>query len=170
VDRGQCLVQLFLHNGNLRACRLRLILHPAPVDGQRRRVGGGGPGKYSLDTPRLTVLEDLGARAASPRAAFPATLEPVSRIIESCSRPTVLSDEDVTTSDTTTPSIEVQGPIMRSRAQQLRRQVNSFLYSSTNDLENRLLPNDLIVIRNQGVDHRGHVGHQEGARDPRRHA
>jgi hypothetical protein len=30
-------------------------------------------------------------------------------------------DEDVTTSDTTTPSIELQGPIMRSWAEQLRR-------------------------------------------------
>jgi hypothetical protein len=77
-------------------------------------------------------------------------------------------DEYITTSDTTTP-IEVQGPIMRSRAQQLRRQVNSFLRSSPNDLDNRLLPNDLIVIRNQGVDHGGHVGHQEDAGEPRRH-
>jgi hypothetical protein len=42
-----------------------------------------------------------------------------------------------------------------------------FLCSSANDLENRWLPNDLIVIRNQGVDHGGHVGHQEGAGDPR---
>jgi hypothetical protein len=72
-------------------------------------------------------------------------------------------------SDTTTP-IEVQGPITRSRAQQLRRQVNSFLRTSAIDFENRLLPNDLIVIRNQGVDHGGYVGHQEGAGEPRRHA
>jgi hypothetical protein len=78
-------------------------------------------------------------------------------------------DEDITTSDTTTPSIEVQGPITRSRAQQLRHQVNLFLCTSANDLENRLLPNDLIVIRNQGVDHGGHVGHQEGSREPRKH-
>jgi hypothetical protein len=56
---------------------------------------------------------------------------------------------------------------MRSRAQQLRCQVNSFLCSSANDLENRLLPNDLIVIRNQGEDHGGHVGHQEGAGEPK---
>jgi hypothetical protein len=47
---------------------------------------------------------------------------------------------------------------MRSRAQ-LHCQVNSFLCLSTNDLENRLLPNDLAIIRNQRVDHRGHVGH-----------
>jgi hypothetical protein len=32
-----------------------------------------------------------------------------------------------------------------------------------------LLPNGLIVIRNQGVDHGGHVGHQEGAGEPRKH-
>jgi hypothetical protein len=71
--------------------------------------------------------------------------------------------------DTTTPSIEVQGLITRSRAQQLHHQVNSFLRSSSNNLGNRLQPNDLIVIRNQGVDHGGHVGHQDGAREPRRH-
>jgi hypothetical protein len=59
---------------------------------------------------------------------------------------------------------------MRSRAQQLRHQVNSFLCSSANDLENRLLPNDLIVIRNQGVDHGEYAGHQEGTREPRKHA
>jgi hypothetical protein len=58
-------------------------------------------------------------------------------------------DEDITTSDTTTPSIEMQGPITRSRAQQLYRQVNSFLCSSANDLENRWLANDLIIIRSQ---------------------
>jgi hypothetical protein len=67
-------------------------------------------------------------------------------------------DEDITTSDTTTPSIEVHGPITRSRAQRLNHQVNSFLCSPANDLEDILLPNDLIVIRNQGVDYGGHVG------------
>jgi hypothetical protein len=30
-----------------------------------------------------------------------------------------------------------------------------------------MLPNDLIVIRNQGMDHGGHVGHQ-GAGEPRK--
>jgi hypothetical protein len=49
-------------------------------------------------------------------------------------------------SDTFTPSMEVHGLIMRSRAQQLYCQVNSFLYSSSNDLENRLLPNDLRLV------------------------
>jgi hypothetical protein len=41
---------------------------------------------------------------------------------------------------------------------------------SANDLENRLLPNDLIVIGNQGVDHGGYMGHQEGDGEPRKHA
>jgi hypothetical protein len=59
---------------------------------------------------------------------------------------------------------------MRSRAQQLCRQVNLFLCSSANDLENRLLLNDLIVNRNQGVDHREHVGHQKGAGEQKKHA
>jgi hypothetical protein len=82
----------------------------------------------------------------------------------------VQDDEDITTSDITTPSIEMHGPIMRSRAQQLHHQVNSFLCSFANDLENRWLPNDLIVIRNQGVDHEGHMGHQVSAGDLRKHA
>jgi hypothetical protein len=81
-----------------------------------------------------------------------------------------VGDEDITTLYITTPSTELQGPIMRSQAQQLHHQVNSFLCSSANDLENRLLPNDLNVIRNQGVDHGGHVGHQEGVGEPRKHA
>jgi hypothetical protein len=79
-------------------------------------------------------------------------------------------DEDITTSDTTISFIELQGPITRSRSQQLHHQVNSFLCSSANDLENRLLPNDLIIIRNQGVDNGEHVGHQEGVGEPRKHA
>jgi hypothetical protein len=57
-------------------------------------------------------------------------------------------DENITSLDTTTPSIKIHGPITRSRAQQLRHQVNSFLCSFANDLENSWLPNDLIVIRN----------------------
>jgi hypothetical protein len=62
-------------------------------------------------------------------------------------------DENITTSDTTTSSIGVYGPIIRSRAQQLNYQVNLFLCWSADDLENILLYNNLIVIRNQGVDH-----------------
>jgi hypothetical protein len=63
----------------------------------------------------------------------------------------------------------VHGPITRSRAQQLNLQVNSFLCLSANNLENRLILNNLIVIMNQEVGHGGHVGHQEGAGGPRKH-
>jgi hypothetical protein len=90
--------------------------------------------------------------------------------LTACTPPNIQADEDITTSDTTSPSIDLQGPLRRSQAQQLRHQVNSFICSSANDLDNRLLCDYLIVIRNQGVDHGGHVGHQEGAWEPRKHA
>jgi hypothetical protein len=64
----------------------------------------------------------------------------------------------------------VQGPITRSRAQQLCCQVNSFLCSSANDLENILLPNNFIDKRNQVVDQGEHVEHQGGAGEARKHA
>jgi hypothetical protein len=37
-------------------------------------------------------------------------------------------------------------------------------------LESRLLPNNLIILRNQGDNHGGQMEHQEGAGEPRRHA
>jgi hypothetical protein len=77
-------------------------------------------------------------------------------------------DEDINTSATIIPSVEILGSITRSREQQLNHQVNLFLCSSAYNIESRLLPNDLIVIRNQGDDHGGQTEHQEGAREPRR--
>jgi hypothetical protein len=59
--------------------------------------------------------------------------------------------------------------LSRSRAQQLNHQINSFLCSSYN-IESRLLPNNLIVLRNQGEDHGGQMEHQEGAGELRRRA
>jgi hypothetical protein len=79
-------------------------------------------------------------------------------------------DEDINTLATIIPSIEILGPITRSRAQQLNHQVNSFLCASTYNIDSRLLPNDLIILRNQGEDHGGQMEHQEGAREPRRRA
>jgi hypothetical protein len=78
-------------------------------------------------------------------------------------------DEDINTSATIIPSVEIVGPITRSWAQQLNHQVNSFLCSTYN-IESRLLPNDLIAFRNQWDDHGGQTEHQEGAEEPRRHA
>jgi hypothetical protein len=77
-------------------------------------------------------------------------------------------DEDINTSDTIIPSIEILGPITRSRAQQLNHQVNSFLCSSAYNIDSRLLPNDLIVYRNQGEDHGGQTENQEGTGEPTR--
>jgi hypothetical protein len=79
-------------------------------------------------------------------------------------------DEDINTLATIIPSVEIIGPITWSRAQQLNHQVNSFLCSFTYNIESRLLPKDLIVLRNQGEDHGGQMEHQEGAGEPRRRA
>jgi hypothetical protein len=76
-------------------------------------------------------------------------------------------DEDINTSATIIPSVEILGLITRSRAQQLNHQVNS-LCSSAYNIESQLLPNDLIIVRNQGEDHRGQMEYQEGAGEPRR--
>jgi hypothetical protein len=57
-------------------------------------------------------------------------------------------NEDINTSATIIPSIEILDPITRSRAQQLNHQVNLFLCSSVYNIESQLLPNDLISLRN----------------------
>jgi hypothetical protein len=79
-------------------------------------------------------------------------------------------DEDINTSATIIPFVVILGPITQSRAQQLNHQVNSFLFSSAYNIESRLLPNNLIILRNQGEDHGGQTEYQKGAREPRRHA
>jgi hypothetical protein len=79
-------------------------------------------------------------------------------------------DEDINSSATIIPSIEILGPITQSQAQQLNHQVNSFLFSSAYNIESRLLPNDLIIIRKQGEDLGGQTKHEEGDGEPRRHA
>jgi predicted RNA-binding protein with EMAP domain len=61
----------------------------------------------------------------------------------------MIDDEDINTLATIIPSVDILGPITRSRAQQLNHQVNSFLCTSAYNNESRLLPNDLIVLRNK---------------------
>jgi hypothetical protein len=46
----------------------------------------------------------------------------------------------------------MQGPITSARACQLNQQVNSFLSSSIHEIENKLLPLDVIVLSNQVID------------------
>jgi hypothetical protein len=64
-------------------------------------------------------------------------------------------DEDINTLAAIIPSVEILGPITWSQAQQLNHQVNSFLCSSVYNIESRLLPNDLIIFRNQEENHGG---------------
>ena len=66
-------------------------------------------------------------------------------------------DEDITPLDTNdTPPLNIQGPITRARARQLNLEVSSFLSLSFHNFENSLLPNDFIMLRNQGEDHNIH--------------
>jgi hypothetical protein len=75
-------------------------------------------------------------------------------------------DKDITTMDTNnTPLVDVQGPITRARARQLNLQVSSFLCTYSYAFENSVLPNELIVLRNEGKDQQGHgegLGGMEG--------
>src|SRR5436190_9428488 len=79
---------------------------------------------------------------------------------KSCWASGVHCDEDISTTDITIPPILIQGPITRSRARQLKQQVNSFLCSSSCENENRLLPNDVLVLRNEGEGHGVLMEHQ----------
>ena len=62
-------------------------------------------------------------------------------------------DEDITPLDAhDDPPLNFQGPITRARARQINLQVSSFLCMSLYNSENRLLPNDYIMLRNNGED------------------
>jgi hypothetical protein len=51
-----------------------------------------------------------------------------------------------------TPQADIQGPITRACARQLNLQVISFLRNYSCAFESSMLPNDLIVLRNQEED------------------
>ena len=81
-------------------------------------------------------------------------------------------DEDITPMDTNnTPLVDDQGPITRSRARQLKLQVSSFLCTYSCAFENNVLPNELIILRNEGKDQQeygeglGGVEGQQGRSD-----
>ncbi|CAO1942043.1 unnamed protein product, partial [Urochloa humidicola] len=54
------------------------------------------------------------------------------------------------------PPLSIHGPITRARARQLNLEVSSFLSTSLYEFKNKLLPNDCIMIRNQGEDKEMH--------------
>jgi hypothetical protein len=73
-------------------------------------------------------------------------------------------DEDITPLDTNdTPPLDIQGAITRARARQLNLEVSSFLSKALYvNVENSILPNDYILLRNKGEDQEGDG---EGLRD-----
>jgi hypothetical protein len=83
-------------------------------------------------------------------------------------KPSSFCDEDITPMDTNnTPQVDIQGPITRARARQLNLQVISFLRNYSCAFESSMLPNDLIVLRNQGEDQQGRGKDLEGMEDQR---
>ena len=59
----------------------------------------------------------------------------------------------------------MQGPMTRARMRQLNLEVSSFLRDSFHTFDNRLLPNDVILLRNIGDGHEGLRGHGGGNDD-----
>jgi hypothetical protein len=75
-------------------------------------------------------------------------------------------DEDTTPSYTHNDTLlHIQGPITRACAQQLNLEVSSLLSNSLYNFENRLLPNDYIVLRNQRENQKTHKGGLGGVED-----
>ena len=63
-------------------------------------------------------------------------------------------DEDMTPLDVPADPLTVmQGPMTRARIRQLNLEVSSFLSDHFYTFENRLLPNDVILLRNIGEGH-----------------
>ena len=62
-------------------------------------------------------------------------------------------DEDIPAHDDS--SVAIQGPITRARARQLQYQVKSFLSASHCQFLDILLPNDILIVRNEGQAYEG---------------
>jgi hypothetical protein len=77
-------------------------------------------------------------------------------------------DEDITPLDTNnTSQVDIQGPITCARARQLNLQMISLLRNYSCAFESSMLPNDLIILRNEGEDQQGHVKNLGGMEDQR---
>ena len=65
-------------------------------------------------------------------------------------------DEDITPSDVPTdPPTFMQGLMTRAQMRQLNLEMSSFLSDPFYTFENKLLPNDVILLRNFGEGHEG---------------
>ena len=74
-------------------------------------------------------------------------------------------DEDITPSDVLDdPPIVMQDPMTQARMCQLNLEVSSFLSDPFHTFENRLLPNDVIFLRNIGESHE-ELGGRYGGKD-----
>ena len=77
-----------------------------------------------------------------------------------------MSDEDITSSEVPAdPSTIMQGPMTWAQKRQLNLEVCSFLSDTFHTFENRILPNDVILLRNIGEGHEGLRGHGGGDDD-----
>ena len=75
-------------------------------------------------------------------------------------------DEDITPSNIPAdPPTIMQGLMTRARMRQLNLEVSSFLSDPFHTFENRLLPNDVILLRNFGEGHEGLRGSGGGDDD-----
>jgi hypothetical protein len=80
----------------------------------------------------------------------------------------VTRDEDITPMDTNnTPQVDIQGPITRACARQMNLQVISFLRNYSCAFQSSILPNDLIILRNEGEDQQGRGEDLGGVEDQR---
>ena len=76
------------------------------------------------------------------------------------------SYEDITPSDAPAdPPTIIQGPMTQARMRQLNLEVSSFLSDPFHTFENRLLPNDVILLRNIEEGHEELGGSCGGAED-----
>ena len=76
------------------------------------------------------------------------------------------TDEDITSLEVPAdPPTVMQGPMTRARMRQLNLEVSSYLSDPFYTYENRLLPNDVILLRNIREGHKGLRGRGGGEDD-----
>jgi hypothetical protein len=115
--------------------------------------------------PTLSANDGPGFHSDMPisKLAVVSSIPPVAETMDRVTheiRPTptkpneARGDEDITPSDALAdPPTIMQGPMTRARRRQLNLEVSSFLSDPFHTFENRLLPNDVILIRNIGEGH-----------------
>jgi hypothetical protein len=125
--------------------------------------------KMNDNASRLELLADFGV---SPMFNFSDLRPYLDEEDEMPSRTTPIQEgedgEDIPTQDDS--PVALQGPITRGRARQLQYQVKSFLSSTPCQLQDRLLPNEILIVRNNGQAYEGlknllggAQGHGQGA-------